>query len=357
MKNNILITTQVLDVQDPLLGFFTEWVREFAKQYDHVTVICLKKGTYALPDNVKVLSLGKEQGVGRWGYVQRFFTYIWRERKNYDTVFVHMNQIYVILGGLLWRMMGKKISLWYAHGHVPFSLRIATLLTHMCFASTPSGFKLKTHKLKIVGQGIDVNFFTPIDAVRNKTPHEIDFRLLTVGRISDVKRIKESIEIVERLIAETATKNIQYNIIGIPGLGIQREYYKECVDMVKEKGLGKHIHFLGGMNQIGILPELQQTDVFLNISLTGSLDKAILEAMSVGVIVVSSNESFVKLLPPHLEWLGVRSDLSNVKETVQKIENMSNEERGIIGQDLRGIVVRDHQLAGLVGNIKRELEG
>ena len=48
MKNNILITTQILDAEDPLLGFFTEWVRAFAMQYEHVTVICLKKGTCLL---------------------------------------------------------------------------------------------------------------------------------------------------------------------------------------------------------------------------------------------------------------------------------------------------------------------
>lgn len=351
MKNNILITTQVMDVEDPLLGFFIEWVREFAKQYAHVTVICLKMGTYALPDNVQVLSLGKEQGVGKWRYVLNFFTYIWRERKNYDTVFVHMNQIYVILGGFLWRMMGKKISLWYAHGHTPFSLRVATLLAHICFASTLSGFKLKTDKLKIVGQGIDTNFFT---SAEKRVTGEDDFTIVTVGRVSHVKRIKESINMVERLIGETATKNIQYKIIGVPGLGIQYTYYKECIEMVKKKGLERHIHFLGGMNQVSILPELQQADLFVNISETGSLDKAILEAMSVGVIVVSSNESFVKLLPSHMKWLGIPSDLSNIVETVERIRDMSIDDRKILGQDLRKIVMQDHQLAGLVKNIRRE---
>ena len=52
-----------------------------------------------------------------------------------------MNQIYVILGGILWRLMGKRIALWFAHGSIPWDLRVATALAHIILTSTPSGFR------------------------------------------------------------------------------------------------------------------------------------------------------------------------------------------------------------------------
>lgn len=57
----LLIVTQKVDRDDDLLGFFHQWICEFAKHCDFVTVICLEKGEYALPANVRILSLGKER--------------------------------------------------------------------------------------------------------------------------------------------------------------------------------------------------------------------------------------------------------------------------------------------------------
>ena len=56
----LLILTQKMDKNDDLLGFFHNWVSEFAKKCEKVTVISLGIGEYSLSDNVKVLSLGKE---------------------------------------------------------------------------------------------------------------------------------------------------------------------------------------------------------------------------------------------------------------------------------------------------------
>jgi hypothetical protein len=65
----LLIITQKVDINDPILGFFHRWIEEFAKHCEKITVICLYKGTYNLPNNVKVLSLGKEEGVIYIGFI------------------------------------------------------------------------------------------------------------------------------------------------------------------------------------------------------------------------------------------------------------------------------------------------
>lgn len=130
---NLLILTQKVDRDDPILGFFHRWIEEFSNHCDKVTVICLSLGKYDLPKNVKVLSLGKEEQLrkrpdlgnfkrsvlgeqlNRLKYIWHFYKYIWQERKNYDSVFVHMNQEYVLLGGLIWKLFGKKVMLWRNH--------------------------------------------------------------------------------------------------------------------------------------------------------------------------------------------------------------------------------------------------
>ena len=58
----LLICTQAIDKNDPILGFFHRWVIEFAKHFEHISVICLREGTHTLPENVSVYSLGKEGG-------------------------------------------------------------------------------------------------------------------------------------------------------------------------------------------------------------------------------------------------------------------------------------------------------
>ena len=132
----LLIITQKVDKNDSVLGFFHGWIVEFAKHCEKLTVICLYKGEYDLPENVKVLSLGKETGRSRLKYVFRFYKYIWKYRKDYDNVFVHMNHIYVVLGGTFWKILNKKIILWYNHISGSVSLNIALFfVNYICFTS------------------------------------------------------------------------------------------------------------------------------------------------------------------------------------------------------------------------------
>src|SRR5512146_1469044 len=111
----LLIITQKADRNDPILGFFHRWLIEFARHFDSVLVICLEEGEHDLPANVRVMSLGKERRRSRGAYVARLLSIAWRERQSYDAVFVHMNPIYIVLCGLLWRLLHKPIALWYTH--------------------------------------------------------------------------------------------------------------------------------------------------------------------------------------------------------------------------------------------------
>ena len=95
----LLIVAQSVDENNPALGFFVNWVREFAKCFEEIIVVCLEKGEHDLPPNVKVLSLGKEFGASKLKKLFTFYFLLFTLREQYDSVFVHMIQEFVLLGG------------------------------------------------------------------------------------------------------------------------------------------------------------------------------------------------------------------------------------------------------------------
>jgi hypothetical protein len=68
----LLIITQKIDKNDPVLGFFHNWVKKFSENYESVNVICLYKGEYDLPKNVRVFSLGKEKEESKIKFILNF---------------------------------------------------------------------------------------------------------------------------------------------------------------------------------------------------------------------------------------------------------------------------------------------
>ena len=108
MSKNLLIITQTVDKEDSNLGFFCEWIEEFARQTDNLYVIANKVGKYDLPKNVIVISLGKENGVGRMGRLFNFWKYLFKFLPQAQGVLAHMCPEYVIYGGFVARYLVKK---------------------------------------------------------------------------------------------------------------------------------------------------------------------------------------------------------------------------------------------------------
>ncbi|MCG2701217.1 glycosyltransferase family 4 protein [Candidatus Parcubacteria bacterium] len=386
----LLIITQKVDINDDVLGFMHGWIEEFAKQFEFITVICLYQGECDLPDNVKVLSLGKEcyafgspatngahtnnakndkYRFKKLRYVWRFYKYIWQERKNYDKVFVHMNTEYIVLGGLFWRMFGKKIVLWYAHGHVPFSLKIAEKLTDIIFTSTDSGCRLKSKKIKVVGQGIDITRFqTPPSSADRGWVSDFPatkqvwrgagrfqknnnmFRIITVGRISPIKDYETLINAVEILAEDNI--ELKVDIIGDAGLFEQKEYLANLKNLVKEKRLDNVVNFVGAIPNKDIASYLKSADIFVNMSHTGSLDKAILEAMACGLSVLTCNEALENVLGKYKEMLMyAKGDYKDLAKKIKFLLDADKHEREKIGEYLRDIVIKDHNLEKLIKKI------
>ncbi len=368
----LLIVTQVLDSEHPVLGFFHRWAQEFATHYDHVHVVCLQRGLVSLPHNVTVHSLGKEKIVTpggatlekderkgwtsgtefgrilrRFRYTFRFYQVIWSLRHDYDDVFVHMNQIYVILGALMWRVLGKQIGLWYAHGAVSNTLRAAVGLVHIVFTSTPEGLRIDTRKRSVVGQGIDGVHFQ----FREREISPV-LRLGTVGRVSRSKNLTTLVDVCALLRKEDIP--FTFTLVGAPLTAQDCQYAEELRVLVKEHCLEDVVFWKGAIPQTGLPASLYEIDVFIHDGVTQSLDKALLEAVMCGCVVASSNLAYGALAEAYTpEFLFQSGDASALAEIICKIAHMSPKDRRVRMAHLREMVYREHSVEQLIGKIAR----
>ncbi len=290
-KVKLLIITQKIDINDPILGFFVRWVEEFAKHFEFVTVICLEKGEFNLPPNVKVLSLGKEDSISRIKYITRFYSYIWKERKNYDKVFVHMNPIYIVLGGLFWKILYKKITLWYTHKQVDLKLRIAEKLSDIIFTAAKESFNIKSNKMCTMGHGIDIDRFKNIKKEEKENDNDNVLEILHVGRVTKIKNIDTLVE-TAKILKDTWNKKIHITFLGSVATKEDNEYLEKIKTMVSKYTLNSIVTFSGSVSNSDIMRYYNKSDITVNMTPTGGIDKVVLESMASGVPVLSSNEAF-----------------------------------------------------------------
>ncbi len=336
----LLIITQKVDKDDPILGFFHSWLEEFSNHGEKIIVICLEKGEYNLPANVEVLSLGKEFGQGRIKYLWRFYWYLWQESNNYDAVFVHMNQIYIILAAWWWRLANKKVGLWYVHKQVSLSLKLAEKLTNVVFTTSAEVFKLPSQKVIYTGHGIDIDFFKPTD---NKfTDNKI--HLVSVGRLSPVKEFEVLIEAAK--ILTDSGYSLAIDIIG-GSIGDQ-SYENRLKQMIKDYGLETVVILRGALKQFDMKNYLKSNSIFVHTCRVGSWDKVTLEAMSMGLPVISPSEIIKPLTEPvGMYFSGDSHDLA------EKIKNIIDGDIDIskIGREFRQYVVDNNSLKSLIFKI------
>lgn len=345
----LLIFTQKVDRNDSVLGFFHKWIEEFAENCERVTVICLQKGDYSLPDNVRVLSLGKEGGTSKLKFLFNFYRFIWRERDNYDRVFVHMNPEYVILGGLFWKMLGRKSGLWYVHRQINLKLTVASLLCDVIFSTSPQGFRLASKKALFLGHGIDIEKFK---CEVKKEKGDI-FKIISVGRITKIKNLDILIEAISILKKKYAF-NVEAKIIGEPVVTQDYDYLRRLRRIVDQEGLGDSVIFSGPIDYQKIVREYCLCDLTVNLCPTGGVDKAVLESMACGIPIVLTNESFRPYLGNFAEnFIVPYQDPQALADRIYSLKKLGIGRE--VSEFLRGQIIKQHTIEALVKKIVSNL--
>lgn len=342
-KPKLLIITQKVDMNDDVLGFFHNWLEKLAEKAD-LFVVANQVGEYKLPVNVKVFSLRKEKGRGK---IVKFFKYRWLLFKllpKSDGVFYHMCPEYVIGAGLCPKIFRKKTLLWYTHKSVSWKLKLAEKLVDKIFTASKESFRLPSKKIEVAGHGIDVEKFKYKRSKVNPPAGGQDskFKIITAGRIAEVKNLHLLIEVADILKDKNTVFSIK--IAGAPILESDKKYFESLKQKIKEKKLEDMIEFVGPIPNRNIADFYKGGDLFVNLSDTGSLDKAVLEAMACELEILTSNEAFKNILP---EENMAPKDSFAIAEKIEKIAKQGSSVRS----DFIKYVSDSHSLNVLAGKI------
>ena len=285
----LLVFTQKIDKDDATLGFFHSWITHLASKIESIEVICLEKGNFSLPKNVTVYSLGKEDGVSSLKYIKNLYKYLFLIKNSYDRVFVHMNQEYVLLAGLYWKLKDIPVYMWRNHPKGSFLTSIAVMFSTKVFCTSKASFTARFSKTMIMPVGIDTNIFSHTEgAVRKK------YSICMVGRISPIKYIELALEAVRNIVASGG--QVSLSIIGNP-TDRDTEYFSNLENYVLENNISTCVSFIKAVPQ-SQLPEIYNShEICLNLTESGSFDKTIVEATACGAIPLVSNLSLQGILP------------------------------------------------------------
>lgn len=339
-----LMMTSRVDAEHDVMGFTVEWIRELSGHFEHLHVLTGYEGRHDLPENVTVRSYGKERGMSKPRRILEFWRHCrWYRSAGIDVIFSHMIPNYVIAS---WPFLHDiPYVQWYAHGEVTWKLRLAHRLVAREVTPTVASFNLQSEKLAVVGHGIDMNQFAFDPNGENRTS------LLGVGRIDPVKNFDLLVDAVELL--RNRGREIDLTIVGEPVQN--REYYRSLVNSVEERGLGDTVEFVGSVPHDEIIDYYHDAGVFLNGSVTGSLDKVEIEAAACGTPVVSCNRSYREMIeesdvdPARVTFDPDAAD--GLAETIETILDASEDEYRDLCSSSRAVVERQHALDSQMGRI------
>ncbi|MGE5215443.1 MAG: glycosyltransferase family 4 protein [Chloroflexota bacterium] len=338
----LLVFNLATDIDDPILGFTTHWIRALARRVERVQVITMRAGRLELPNNVGVDSVGKEKGYSEARRVAEFYrilTRVLREQQP-DMCFSHMMPLFTVLGAPLLKLRKIPIITWYAHPHASWALKAAHRLSNRMVASVTAAYPYKKDKLVPIGHGIDTQLFCPTeDDIPDEPP-----MILCVGRLSPVKDHPTLLKAAAQLRQVTA-RPFRVVIVGGPAVAKDEAYVRALHEQIGRLKL-RDIVAIEAPVPMGQLPQwYRRCAVHVNMSPLGFGDKVAWEAMSCARPCVVANEGFYDTLGkyrPHLIY-----EFGNDRQLAEKLGcllALPNEERRHVGVYLRAQVLSLHRV-------------
>lgn len=350
----LLFLTQVLDRDDAVLGFVTRWIEGLARCVERVRVVALEVGDVGgLPDNVDHREIGRRGRIGRYLRYRRVLKEA-LSSDGFDTVLGHMVPRYSLVAAGPARRAGARSFLWYTHKGVDGRLRRAERVVEKIFTASEASLRLETAKRVVTGHGIDLAHFDP----RGQNPVQPS-RILSVGRLTPAKDPLTVLAAVSILVSRGHDLKLDWVGAGLTQADVG--FQAAVRDQIEAGGLVERVELHGAVPYRDVARLYHRASCLVNASLTGSVDKVVLEAMAARRPVLTCNESF----PPILAELADRArglffEPGNANELADRLEALfalSLAQRDDLGRDLAAIVARDHEVDALMRRLVREMGG
>ena len=345
-----VMITRKLDPRDDRAGFMMRWVEELAARLDQLDVICQESAAPALPDNVRVFSMGKEAGAGRIVQARRFTAHLHALVPGADGVFCHMIPRYVLFAAPWARLHRKPLLFWYTHRQISLELRLAHPFPTRILTAAPGSYPIPTPRLTVIGHGIESDLFPPPDG--ESDPPEV----IQVARLSPIKRQDDLLRAAGTIRAGGTVGPFRVVIVG-GAVESEPGYAAQLETLAGELGLADAVTFTGPLPHVQVAERLRASAITVNLSPPGLFDKAALEGMFAGKPTLVTNPDFLPLLGDAADLLSLpyAADAAALSERLARLLALTPAERAALGADLRARALEAHSLAGLMDRLAAQM--
>ncbi|MGA1844464.1 MAG: glycosyltransferase family 4 protein [bacterium] len=335
---NLLLVNFVTDELHGVLAWQARVVKELAARCSALVVFTSRVGTFDTPSNVSIYQVPRRPiGVphrfgGRW--LLNWSVCRLCRRHRIDAVFIHMDMEWSYRLYPCFALLGLPVVVWYAHGTVSRRLRWAVRCADRVLTSSSEGCRIDSPKVRVIGQGVDTSLFRiPVQ----RDPQDI----LYVGRISPRKRVDLLVRTMEAIRTRDRLRGCRLKIAG-PMLTMEDVDYGQGISaFIWERGIQSDVDMVGYV-PLEYVPRLYRTAfLHLNVSRTNSMDKTVLEALSSGCPVLTTNPAFRDLLTGYPEFFMQEDRPEAIAERVEYIYGRRDQYDPVA---LRGLVKGRHDL-------------
>lgn len=341
----LLIFTQTVNRDDPTLGFFHNWIRELTKHFEQVTVFALRTGKQDLPANVTVFPLRPTGVASKLRTALRVLKLSWIHRREYDAVFVHMNQEYLLVAGWLFWLLRKRVYMWRNHYAGSFRTSIAAFFCDKVFYTSKSSYTARYKKSVKMPVGVDVGSRYLEGRVERK-PHSILF----LGRFDPSKRPDLVVEALGKLYKE----GIKFTATFVGGpKDVNSTFPKEVAVRANELGMWSFVRFVGPVANNDKYEYYRSHDIYVNCGKTGMLDKTLFESISCGCLPIFSSEDMAEIVGPEFAYKD--GDADDLAAHFKKALALSEEKRAELVKTYQEKAIDAHTLPVLAERLFEEM--
>lgn len=283
---HLVVIVYAYSKSDPVFAHQRELCIALSKRFSLVTVIADHFDDSWRPKNLNVIVLGKRHLPKQLRFLEilRLIPRAIKEN-NRIVIFSFMTETHSIFASLVAKRHKLRHVLWYAHASSPLRLRVATLLVDVVLSSTNGSMTLPSTKTVYIGQGIDEKYFDFQPNNRSKQ------KWIYWGRMDKSKRILE----VSSAFLEIAKDNrgLCLTLIGSPTSHKNSKYISKIKGRFAREIANGTLKFESSI-QRSKLPRRSATSFGFLHSFNGSLDKSLIEAVFMGIHVVTTNLEFIR---------------------------------------------------------------
>jgi glycosyltransferase involved in cell wall biosynthesis len=353
-RERIVFVTQLIDPDDPVLGFVVRQIQVLTTLAD-VVVISNEVRTETHGLEAEIISLGKEHGNSRAGRGIRYLVTLADTIRGVrpSAMIAHMCPLYLNAAAPVARACGIPQLLWFVHPDDSFSLRLAERLADAVITALPASYPRHGPKVIPIGHAIDTDAlaFAPL-----RSGERLPLELLALGRTSPIKGYDRVIRAVSA--ARRAGVDARLRIVGPSVTDAERRHRSELEELAGRYAAGA-VRVEGPTKRTGVAHEIRASDVVVNATEAGSADKVVFEAMSCGRPVLASSPAFASMLeglPLDLRFPG--HDVAALTDRIVTLAGTPRSTLELIGQELRRRVETEHslthwatQVVGLVAEV------